>query len=184
MQKAAEAKLAAARSSASGSPDSDGSAAQQQAGSGGSLGRKAGGKLLFDLVYEGEADLCIKVRELLAVHAVSAAGWLLAAAGMAFQSRHNGCRSWAGTQQWQQQGGSAASAPFSSISTRPQAKRDTRNPTALSPERNLGPYRTTARATHTAPPAGGVPARLREKSCCEPSWPTGPVLMCCCCGVA
>lgn len=36
-----------------------------------------------------------------------------------------------------------------------QAKRDTRNPTVLSPERNLGPYRTTVRAAHTAPPAGG-----------------------------
>lgn len=36
-----------------------------------------------------------------------------------------------------------------------QAKRDTRNPTALSPQRNVGPYRTTVRTTHTAPPAGG-----------------------------
>ena len=86
MQKAAEAKLAAACSGASASPDSDGSAAQQQAGSGGSRGRKADGKLLFDLVYEGDADLCIKVRALLAVHAVSVAGWPLAAAGMTFSS--------------------------------------------------------------------------------------------------
>ena len=60
---------------------------------------------------------------------------------------------------------------------RPQAKRDTRNPTALSHERNLGPYRTTARATHTAPPAGRVLARLREKYRCKPSWPPGPALM-------
>ncbi|KAI7835859.1 hypothetical protein COHA_010256 [Chlorella ohadii] len=94
VQKEAEAKLAAARKGAS--PDAAAAASERQAGSGGgSAGRKAEGKLLFDLVYEGEAELCIK------------------------------------------------------------AKRDTRNPTVLSPERNLGPYRTTVRAAHTAPPAGG-----------------------------
>lgn len=60
VQKEAEAKLAAARKGAS--PDAAAGGAEQQAGSaaGGSAGRKAEGKLLFDLVYEGEAELCIK----------------------------------------------------------------------------------------------------------------------------
>ncbi|PRW57768.1 flagellar associated [Chlorella sorokiniana] len=95
VQKEAEAKLAAAHGGAS--SGASGSAAEQQAGCNGSPGRKADGKLLFDLVYEGEAELCIK------------------------------------------------------------AKRDTRNPTALSPERKLGPYSTTARTSHTAPPAVSPP---------------------------
>lgn len=68
VQKEAEAKLAAARKGAS--PDAAAAASERQAGSGGgSAGRKAEGKLLFDLVYEGEAELCIKARPALC-------GWL------------------------------------------------------------------------------------------------------------
>lgn len=70
VQKAAEAKLAASRGGAS--PVASGSATEQQAGGGGSPGRKGDGPLLFDLVFEGEADLCIKVG---AAGSLQVVGW-------------------------------------------------------------------------------------------------------------
>ena len=60
MQKAAESKLAPAGGAAS-----EGAAGcPEQAGGSGGSGRKGkgDGPLLFDLLHEGEAELCIKVR--------------------------------------------------------------------------------------------------------------------------
>lgn len=72
MQKAAEAKLAAtggaAAAGAGGGTD--------QAGSGGGSEHKGDGPLLFDLVHEGKAELCIKVRR-----REGGRGWLAATAG-------------------------------------------------------------------------------------------------------
>lgn len=60
MQKEAEQKLAAAAKKAGGSSPGGGADAGK-VGAGGSLGGAKERPLLFDLVFEGEADLCIKV---------------------------------------------------------------------------------------------------------------------------
>ena len=52
---------------------------------------------------------------------------------------------------------SAAASPNTPLATCPQAKRDTRNPTALSSERHLGAMRTTAAATYSPPPKVSPP---------------------------
>jgi hypothetical protein len=94
MQKESQQKLAARGSStaAKGAGAAELEASSSKKGQQGQKGQQ--GPLLFDLVYAGEAELCIK------------------------------------------------------------AKRDTRNPTALSSARRVGTYKTTAGLAHTAPAKG------------------------------
>lgn len=135
VQKAAEGKLEAARG---GSLAASGSAS-------GAGEKKAEAPLLFDLIYNGEPALCIKV------------------GGVGVNALCSGCEGQ--VQQATGLCGRAASAnqthhphpPFpTQLPLQPgQAKRDTRNPTVLSKERRPGPWKTHASLTHTAPPAGG-----------------------------
>jgi hypothetical protein len=124
VQKLAEERLAAR------SPGSRiGGKGDCAAGTTSSQGRKAA-PLLYDLVFEAEPDLCIKV----GMGASCAAVTLVRSSQVACSDHRSVPRA------------PYKAAPLLSV----QARRDTRNPTLLSCERSMGSWRTTARTAHSA----------------------------------
>ena len=136
VQKLAEQKLAASGAGAAAAAAAAASAAPKAA-------KQA--PLLFDLVFEGETELCIKV------------GGAMRRKGSAHGGGVRGkCTTLPAL---------PACLRYVSVSEPPlprsQAKRDTRNPTMLSTERQLGSFRTTnsvhqaAVTAHSPPKAAG-----------------------------
>lgn len=149
MQKEAEEKLArelGKGGSGGGGGAADGAPAGAEGGDGSAERKGAKEKpLLYDLVYGHDVALCIHVS---GCSAVGVARPCMGQCGGCIAQRSADPKT------------TPAPNPLPTLARR-QAKRDTTNPTALSPERDLGPLRTTAGDAHAdpgvvAPPKHGI----------------------------